>query len=286
MNTSQFDSSLALAFSEFEPGDGQRWSTWPGTQPSERGPEPRPSWLVTSAAAVDTELGILKTGKEADVHLVERAVPDEPPGGGGDPAVGGAGVILAAKRYRGSDRRDFHRSGEYQEGRTVRRSRDQRAIERGSSYGRGISAAHWAYAEFDALSRLYRLGAPVPYPVQISDTELLMQFIGSGREAAPRLQQSHAGRGELAGLRDQVIDFLRLAARAGFAHGDLSPYNMLVHEGRVWVIDLPQIVDLAANPNGLDFLHRDCVNVLTWFERRGLPGDPDELFADLLGEVF
>ena len=199
---------------------------------------------------------------------------------------GGAGVILAAKRYRGSERRDFHRSGEYQEGRTVRRSRDQRAIERGSSYGRGISAAHWAYAEFDALSRLYRLGAPVPYPVQISDTELLMQFIGSGREAAPRLQQSHAGRHELAGLRDQVIDFLRLAARAGFAHGDLSPYNMLVHEGRVWVIDLPQIVDLAANPNGLDFLHRDCVNVLTWFERRGLPGDPDELFADLLGEVF
>ena len=43
---------------------------------------------------------------------------------------------------------------------------------------------------------------------------------------------------------------------------------------------------LAANPNGLDFLHRDCVNVLTWFELRGLPGDPDELFADLLGEVF
>ncbi|HEX5856787.1 MAG TPA: RIO1 family regulatory kinase/ATPase [Microbacterium sp.] len=279
MNTSHFDTSFALAFSEYEPGAGQRWSTWPATQPTERGPEPRPSWLVTSAAAVDTELGILKTGKEADVHLVERAVPDVAPGDG-------TSVILAAKRYRGSEHRDFHRSGEYQEGRTVRRSRDQRAIDRGSSYGRGISAAHWAYAEFDALSRLYALGAPVPYPVQISGTELLMQFVGSGREAAPRLQQSHARPRELAGLRDQVVDFLRLIARAGYAHGDLSPYNMLVQDGRVWVIDLPQIVDLAANPQGLDFLHRDCVNVLSWFERRGLPSDPDALFADLLAEVY
>ena len=52
-----------LSFADVEPGDGQRWSTWPATQPGERGPEPRPDWLVTSAAALDTELGIVKTGK-------------------------------------------------------------------------------------------------------------------------------------------------------------------------------------------------------------------------------
>ena len=46
---------------------GDRWSTWDQSTPTERGPQPHPDWLVTDLAAVDTELGILKTGKEADV---------------------------------------------------------------------------------------------------------------------------------------------------------------------------------------------------------------------------
>ena len=58
--------------------DGQRWSTWLSVEPLCRGPEPRPDWVVTSQGAIDTELGVLKTGKEADVHLVERADPLDP----------------------------------------------------------------------------------------------------------------------------------------------------------------------------------------------------------------
>jgi RIO kinase 1 len=54
------------------PATGDRWSTWDIAQ---HGPEPHPDWLVTEFAAVDIELGVLKTGKEADVHLVQRAVP-------------------------------------------------------------------------------------------------------------------------------------------------------------------------------------------------------------------
>ena len=75
-------------------------------------------------------------------------------------------------------------------------------------------------------------------------------------------------------------------ARAGFAHGDLSAYNLLVHDGRVVVIDLPQIVDVAANPAGLDFLHRDVVNVCTWFSRRGLDTDPEDVFAELVAQLW
>src|SRR5579859_4968599 len=47
--------------------EGDRWSTWDQSTPLERGPKPYPKWLVTDLAAVDAELGILKTGKEADV---------------------------------------------------------------------------------------------------------------------------------------------------------------------------------------------------------------------------
>lgn len=271
--------SVHLAFADVEPGEDQRWSTWPATQPLERGPEPWPDWLVTSAAAIDTELGVVKTGKEADLLLIERAVPGAPAD------VPGNRSLLAAKRYRGAEHRLFHRSAVYTEGRGTRRSRDVRAVQRSSSYGREVARTEWAYAEFAALSRLAELGAPVPYPVQVSETEVLMEFIGEGRVAAPRLAQVRASRDELRDLFQQVADFMRTLALAGLAHGDLSPYNLLVHRGRVIAIDLPQVVDVVANPNGFDLLHRDCVNVCDWFTRQRLECDAEELFAELVGDV-
>jgi RIO kinase 1 len=271
--------TTTLVFQATEPGEGQRWSTWPATIPTERGPEPRPDWLVTSAAAIDTELGVVKTGKEADLHLIERAIPDAAAD------VPGNAVLLAAKRYRGSEHSDFHRSAVYTEGRGLRRTRDVRAVAKGTSFGRAVARVQWAYAEFDALSRLAELGASVPYPVQVHDTEVLMEFIGDGRVAAPRLAQVRADAAELRDLFHQVADFMHTLARAGLAHGDLSPYNLLVHEGRVVAIDLPQVVDLVSNPQGFDLLHRDCVNVCEWFTRRRLECDAEQLFGELVGEV-
>ena len=219
------EGTVSLVFQAAEPGDDQRWSTWPATIPSERGPEPRPDWLVTSAAAIDTELGVVKTGKEADLHLIERAVPDAPTD------VPGNSVLLAAKRYRTSEHSDFHRSSVYTEGRGTRRSRDVRAVAKGTTFGRSVARVQWASAEFDALSRLTELGASVPYPVQVHETEVLMEFIGDGREAAPRLAQVRADAAELRELFHQVADFMHVLARHGLAHGDLSPYNLLVHHG-------------------------------------------------------
>lgn len=258
-------------FSTAEPGENQRWSTWPSIIPTQRGPEPRPPWVVTSAGAFDTELGIVKTGKEADVFLIERADPGQP------------GAVMAAKRYRSAELRDFTRSSQYEEGRRTRRSRDTRAIAKKSAFGRALAADHWALAEFDALSRMYSAGVPVPYPVQVNGTELLMEFIGHGATAAPRLAQVRDG---LPDLLEQVVDAMRLFARAGFAHGDLSPYNLLVHDGRVVVIDLPQIVDTVANPNGMDLLQRDCTNIAEWFTRQRVDCDADELMGLLVAEMF
>jgi RIO kinase 1 len=272
-----FDPNRAVpTFSEREPGPDQRWSTWPATSPSERGPLPHPPWLVTSAGAFDTELGIVKSGKEADLFLIERAVPDD----------ADRSCILAAKRYRGSENSDFHRSSRYSEGRGMRNTRDARAVARGSAYGRTVSASHWAYAEFEALCRLAELGFPAPYPVQISGTEILMEFIGEGIQAAPRLAQVRTGREQLGDYLEQTLEILRSFAESGFAHGDLSPYNLLVHEHRVVVIDLPQLVEIASNPTGLDFLHRDCVNVCTWFRRQGVPADEEAIFGELVARMF
>ena len=71
-------------------------------------------------------------------------------------------------------------------------------------------------------------------------------------------------------------------ARHGVAHGDLSPYNVLAAGDRLVIIDMPQAVDVVANPAGMDFLMRDCHNVCRWFVARGLDVDEHDLFAELL----
>ena len=259
-----------------DPGDGQRFSTWLDVEPLCRGPEPRPGWVVTSQAAVDTELGILKTGKEADVCLVERAVPDDPT----------QTVVMAAKRYRGEEHRSFHRSSTYTEGRRTRRSRDARALAKKTTHGRAVAAGQWATAEWDALVRFWLAGVPVPYPVQIDGTEILMELVTVDGEPAPRLARTRPDRDLLASYFDQLRSAITALASLGVAHGDLSPYNVLAAGERLVVIDLPQAVDLVANPAGLDFAMRDCHNVCAWFVARGLDVDEHDLFAELVAAAF
>jgi RIO kinase 1 len=248
--------------------EGDRWSTWGQSTPLERGPKPHPKWLVTDLAAVDSELGILKTGKEADVYLIRRHVP------GTDKSC-----LLAAKRYRDAEHRLFHRDAGYLEGRRVRESRVNRATASRSAFGKQMIAGQWANAEFSALGRLHGARVPVPYPVQVTGTEVLLEFIGDADgTAAPRLAETRPDDKLLASLWDQFTVALDTLARHGLAHGDLSPYNLLVHQGRLVLIDLPQVVDVIAHPTGRDFLARDARNVATWFAARGLPAaDPDAL---------
>jgi RIO kinase 1 len=265
--------------------ENQRWSTWGSVERLSHGPKPWPSWLVTSAAAIDTELGILKTGKEADVFLLERAV-------AGDPDQT---CLLAAKRYRTAEHRLFRRDSSYTEGRRVRNSRDTRAMAGKTEFGRTVEADLWAQAEWSGLKRLFEAGVPVPYPVQLDGREILMEFIASSRSetlvAAPRLHQVRLGAAQLAELFDQLLGALRTMAGLGVVHGDLSPYNTLVADAdgprpRLVIIDMPQLIDLAANPNAVDFLQRDCANMAQWFTTKGYPVEADELLSDLLGYAW
>lgn len=254
--------------------EGDRWSTWDQSTPTERGPKPHPKWLVTDLAAVDYELGILKTGKEADVFLVRRGVP------GTDRSC-----LLAAKRYRDATHRQFHRDAGYLEGRRVRESRVNRAVANRSDFGRAAIAGQWAQAEFNALVQLHNARVPVPYPVQILGTEVLLEFIGDADgTGAPRLAETRPEPAELASLWSQLVAAMTTLASAGFAHGDLSPYNLLVHHGRLVMIDLPQVVDIISHPNGRSFLDRDARNVATWFTRAGHDGADPEALAGLLAK--
>ena len=224
--------------------------------------------------AVDTELGVLKTGKEAEVHLLERSGAD-------------GTVVMAAKRYKSADHRDFHRSAAYVEGRRMKNTRDSRAVARKSRHGREVAAGQWVMAEWESLQRLWLLGVPVPYPVQIDGTEILMELItDSEGDPAPRLARARPDADLLREWFEQLREAMFAMAAAGIAHGDLSPYNVLAAGERIVIIDLPQVVDLVANPAGADFLRRDCHNIGTWFASRGLEVDEHELFGELLTVAY
>lgn len=244
-------------------------STYPD---AEHGPEPTPDWVITSGFARDTELGVLKSGKEADVYLVERRH---------DVAV----CLLAAKRYVPVNRRSFRNQGLYTHGRRMKDRREQRAADRKTAFGSKVGAAGWAGHEMDALSSLWQAGIRVPYPVQRLGTELMMEFIGDDEGAAPRLVETHPSRAEAAALFGQAVDMLRGLAKVGIAHGDLSPYNLLVWDDELVMIDLPQAADLAINPKALDLFQRDVANVCHWFTRKGVETDPEALFHDCLREL-
>ena len=242
------------------------------------GPRPVPPWVVTSPDAVDVDHGVLKTGKEADVSLLERTHL-------------GRSSSMAVKRYRSAEHRMFHRDAGYLEGRRERRSRESRAIATRTDFGRELIAGKWAAAEFDVLGRLWSVGAPVPYPVQLIGTELMMEFVGDDDGvAAPRLAALRPSPREANRLFRQLRDVLVVLAEAGIAHGDLSAYNVLVADPdtdpRLVLIDLPQAVDLVGNPQGFAYLRRDCENICAWFAQRGVEVTAAELEADLLQSVI
>jgi len=258
----------------FDPGA----STYPAAV---HGPEPVPDWVITSGDARDEDLGDLKSGKEADVSIVERTLGDER-------------NLLAVKRYRDTDHRSFRNDASYRMGKQPKDGRTARAIKKKTNFGSDARAGVWAQAEFETISRLWEAGLPVPYPVQHSGTELMLEYLGDDDGAAPRLADWRGKRDLLEHLRDQAVAILWGLAGAGIVHGDLSPYNTLVWGDTLWVIDLPQAAELTDvtrsaqyNSNALDFLQRDCRNLLGYFEKKGASvPDADTLFGELVAAAF
>ena len=122
--------------------------------------------------------------------------------------------------------------------------------------------------------------------MQITGTGLLMEFIGDGDQAAPRLAQTRPEPTLLGDLFEQFRATMTELALRGWAHGDLSPYNVLLRGDRLVFIDWPQIVDIIGNPQGPEFLHRDCHNMCAWFAGRGLVVDEEELFGDFMAAAM
>jgi RIO kinase 1 len=155
---------------------------------------------------------------------------------------------------------------QYQEGRKVRNTRRQRAMEKGSKFGRKQQEDAWHNAEVEALYRLASAGVRVPTPYGCFDGVLLMELVtDDAGNVAPRLND--VAMSEEQALEDhyEVMHYVKLMLVEGLVHGDLSEFNVLVDDYGPVIIDLPQAVDAAANNHAQAMLQRDVDNMTSYY---------------------
>lgn len=200
---------------------------------------------------IDSVVRQLMSGKEAMVYVVRCG-----------------GETRCAKIYKEANQRSFRQAVDYTENRKVKNTRLQRAMAKGTRFGRQATEAAWQSAEVDALYRLAAAGVRVPVPYNFVEGVLLMELVTDAQgDAAPRLNDvvftPEDARLHHATLLDEVVRMLC----AGVVHGDLSEFNVLLAADGPVIIDLPQAIDAAGNNHARRMLLRDVANLADFFGR-------------------
>jgi len=218
---------------------------------------------------VDEVIRPLMSGKEADVFVVRCG-----------------SHIRCAKIYKEPEKRGFKQAVLYQEGRKVRNSRRARAMQKGSRFGRKEQEHSWQTTEVDALYKLASAGVRVPKPYGCFDGVLLMELItdSDGLEA-PRLNDISMSTEQAIEDHSIVIQHIVKMLCVGLIHGDLSEFNILVDEDGPVIIDLPQVIDAAANNSAKMFLQRD-VNRITDYYSEIAPELRQSRYADEIWALY
>jgi len=198
---------------------------------------------------IDAFGGPISTGKEANVYTA-LAGDDE----------------VAVKVYR-INASDFREMSEYLEG-------DPR-FERVGSDKKSVVVA-WVRKEFANLRRALKAGVRVPEPIAVERNVLVMEYLGTPEGRAKRLTEVHIENPRTA--YEVVREYMTRLYDAGIVHGDLSAFNIVVHDSQLYVIDVGQAMTVH-HPNSEEYLQRDCENVATFFARQGIDTDGEQLRA-------
>ncbi|GAA5867115.1 hypothetical protein JCM1840_001488 [Sporobolomyces johnsonii] len=191
--------------------------------------------------------GCVSTGKEANVYH----------------AVSPEGKHLALKIYKTSilvfKDRDRYVTGEFRFKNGYARSNPRKMVRL------------WAEKELRNLRRMKTAGLRVPEALEVRENVLVMEFMGQDEwQASPRLKDAQIPPEQLKPLYVEMLVILRVIfTRCKLVHADFSEYNILYHEGHLWVIDVSQSIE-HEHPAAFDFLRADLQNAEDFFARRGV----------------
>lgn len=241
-------------------------------------------WLFSSLESfyrqslLSDVLYCVKGGKEATVYC-------------GRGAFASGEELLAVKVYRPRQFRNLRNDAMYREGRPILTA-DGRAVKKtdarlmravGKKTDFGVQVAHtsWLMYEFTTLDTLYKAGGAVPRPISASDNAILMTYQGDLQRAAPTLSEVSLETEEAEPLFQEVVRNIELMLQHDMVHGDLSAYNMLYWEGKITLIDFPQVTNLHSNANARFILQRDILRVCEYFVAQGVACDRTALMETL-----
>lgn len=224
--------------------------------------------------------GVLSTGKEANVYHA-ATIPESH-----DDSEGPAAPLhRAIKVYKTSilvfKDRDKYVTGDYRFRGGYNKS-DNRAM-----------VKVWAEKEFRNLRILHAAGIPCPDPLYLRQHVMVMSFLGNKKGwPAPRLRdvdfQLPTEEENAAKWREcyiQLLGYMRVMYQTcRLVHGDLSEYNLMYHQNRIFVIDVSQSVE-HDHPRSLEFLRMDIKNISDFFARKGIDCLPERaLFGFITSE--
>lgn len=239
-------------------------------------------WLIDSLASfyhdnVLTDVTRrVKGGKEANVYCCTAH-----PASGLD--------LIAAKLYRPRTLRTLKNDAIYKSGRQLRGEdgkelkgrREKLALAQKTNFGKHLDMVWWINNEFSVQQKLFQAGADVPRPIGHNGNTILMEYIGDEQLPAPALNDVTLSRDEAEYLLGQTLKNIRLMLDNHFVHGDLSAFNILYWEGKISIIDFPQVVDARKNPHSQSLLERDVKRVCDYFAKFKASSDPEEFSRDL-----
>ncbi|KAF7314280.1 Serine/threonine-protein kinase RIO1 [Mycena kentingensis (nom. inval.)] len=202
---------------------------------------------MVGRGVIDEVNGCVSTGKEANVYHALTPTKSH----------------LALKIYKTSilvfKDRDKYVSGEHRFRRGYSRHNPRKMVRL------------WAEKEMRNLKRLRAAGLRAPEPLEVRENVLVMSFLGDEEGwASPRLKDAVIPDEQTASLYEEMLVAVRtLFHHCRLVHADLSEYNVLYHEGHLYVIDVSQSVE-HDHPSAFDFLRNDLKNVEEFFSRRGV----------------
>lgn len=205
----------------------------------------------------------VKSGKEATLYLVTWNNKD-----------------VALKVYANPEHRSFQTMSNYIAGKYHRNPSERKAVLKKAKYGRRLIHRSWVQREFHMLQKVRQAGATVPEVYECSENSILMEFIGSDGQAAPRLIDITLTKTQADQSLKLLLKDIQIFLQCGIIHGDLSPYNILWWNDKPVIIDIPQAIDIRENPNKDKILARDIFNLLQYF-KKFTQVDEKTIYSDL-----
>ena len=213
---------------------------------------------------IDQWIGEISGGKEATVHLAARG--DE---------------LLAVKIFKPRNDRSFRNRADYDMALMPLQTRESRALRNRTRFGKSLEESLWCQRETETLRLLSAAGADVPKVIAHGGSSIVMEYFGTLDAGALRLADIRQQLPDAGKCLSAVLRNLGLFLDAGIVHGDLSPYNILFHCGRIVIIDFPQAVLLSASKYAQALFERDVLNICEYFRRHGLKTDSGQIAHDI-----